>query len=170
MKYYNKLDQLRQAARAFIQTVPYGTPVSIVTFSTIAYVIVRNRTVNTPADRAYIISNLPTTTTFETAIGRGLELSLDIITGVPGSHVPSAGAIVLITDGQETESLDPVVSKVLPRIRDTGVTISSIGIGQDASQLLEPLSQSTSGAFYFSPVNSASSVHYSKVPRTVFAK
>ena len=156
----DKLVQLRQAARAFIQTVPYGTPVSIVTFSKVAYVIVRNRTVNTPADRAYIISNLPTTTIFETAIGRGLDLSLDIITGVPGSHVPSAGAIVLITDGQETESLDPVVSDVIPRIRDTGVTISSIGIGQSASQLLEPLSQSTSGAFYFSPVNSASSVRY----------
>ena len=154
----DKLVQLRQAARAFTENVPDSTPVSIVTFSNGATAIVTNRIVNDPADRQYIISNLPTAVGGFTGIGKGLDLSLDIITGVSGSHAPSAGTIVLITDGEETTSIRPVVSEVLPRIRDTEVTVNAIGIGQGASKLLEPLSKSTSGTFYFSPVNSALSV------------
>eukprot|EP00118_Oscarella_pearsei_P028645 m.2616 g.2616 ORF g.2616 m.2616 type:complete len:936 (+) comp8796_c0_seq1:1336-4143(+) len=145
----NKLPLLRQAAKSFIQAVSSGVSLSIVTFGLTATIQVKGLSINSRANRTYLISKLPSSTIGGTSIGAGLISSLDIITEGRDPNSPAPGTIILVTDGEEFNA--PFVNQTLGRLLSTKVTLNTIGIGASASRLLFQLSKDSGGTFYFSP-------------------
>ena len=122
-----RADAALRAVRAFIDSVPDGTRISIVAFSSSAAVImpasddkdaVRDALARIPAPNG------------GTAIGDALDVAARSLP--PVRH----RAIVLVTDGVNNAGSDPL--EVAPQIGATGTTIDTVGIGTSGSGLLIP--------------------------------
>jgi len=95
----NRLDAAKAAARGFLQLLPVGFNVSLVSFAGTAAVVVPPTT-----DRGVVgaaIDNLQVAPS--TAIGEGIYSSLDAMAQAPGDpdhpEDPAPGAVVLLSDG-----------------------------------------------------------------------
>ena len=122
-----RADAALRAARVFIDSVPDGTRVSIVAFSSNATVVLPATDDKDAARDA--LARIPPPNG-GTAIGDALEVAAQSLP--PVRH----RAIVLVTDGVNNAGSNPL--DVAPEIGRTGTTIDTVGIGTSGSGLLIP--------------------------------
>lgn len=117
----------RTAARAFIDAVPRGTRIGIVTFSTGANLISSPTSDLDAVNEA--LERIPPPDG-ATAIGDALQLA--------AQQMPAKGRriIVLLTDGVNNRGSDPVVTS--QTIGARGVTIETVGVGSSGSGEIIP--------------------------------
>lgn len=115
----------RAAAREFIDAVPSGTRVGIVSFSSGAFVI---QAPTDDLDAARDALNRIPAPNGATAIGDALQAA--------ASQMPSGGrrAIVLLTDGVNNRGSDPL--EVSRQIGAQGIVISTVGIGTNSGAVI----------------------------------
>jgi len=120
-------DAARAAARAFIDAVPPGTRVGIVSFSSGANII-QAPTDDLDAARD-ALDRIPPANG-GTAIGDALEAA--------ATQLPAKGrrAIVLLTDGVNNRGVDPIEAS--RQIGSRGIVISTVGIGTNGSGEIIP--------------------------------
>jgi Ca-activated chloride channel family protein len=116
-----------RAAREFIDNVPDGTRISIVSFSSSAAVVLPSTDDKDAARDA--LDRIPPPDG-GTAIGDALAVAARSLP--PVRH----RAIVLVTDGVNNQGSDPL--SVAPQIGGGGTTIDTVGIGTSGSGLLIP--------------------------------
>ncbi|GAC1443271.1 MAG: VWA domain-containing protein [Vulcanimicrobiaceae bacterium] len=122
-----RADAARAAARAFVDAVPDGTRVGIVTFSSGASLIAPPT-----SDRDIVrdaLDRLPAPDG-ATAIGDALQLA--------AQQMPASGRriVVLLTDGINNRGSDPVAQS--QAIGARGVTIEAVGVGTSGSGEIIP--------------------------------
>jgi Ca-activated chloride channel family protein len=122
-----RADAARDAARAFIDAVPAGTRVGVVSFSTGASLIAAP-TADLDAVRDALDRMPPPDGA--TAIGDALELAASQMTG-NGRRI-----IVLLTDGVNNRGVDPIAAS--QDIGARGVTIETVGVGSSGSGEIIP--------------------------------
>ena len=117
----------RSAARAFIERLPPGTRIGIVTFSSNALLI---QAPTAERDEAIAALDRMPAANGATAIGDALALA--------GQQLPSHGrrAVVLMTDGVNNRGVDPL--EAANALAAHHVTIYTVGIGTNDSGLLIP--------------------------------
>ncbi len=137
----NRITAAERAAAGFIKSQGGGPRVGLVTFAGTAAVLVPPTT-----DTSKLLGALSgLTTSFGTAIGQGILTSLDSIAQVDhsvaptGAHVSgnrsgvagySADAVVLLTDGANTQGVDPQTAA--RAAADRGVRVYTIGFGTNS--------------------------------------
>lgn len=130
----NRMEAAKQAAKEFVQGLPRGLKVGLVTFSSYAQVVVPPT-----VDRTRVVEAIGLLTTeYATAIGDGL---VEAVFALPGRQRPRdyltpaapptppvvPGTVVLLSDGQSNRG---VVPQDAARIaRDQQVKVYTIGIG-----------------------------------------
>lgn len=136
----NRITAAERAAAQFIKSQGGGPRLGLVTFAGTAAVLVPPTT-----DTSKLLSALSgLSTSFGTAIGQGILTSLDAIAQVDhsvaptGAHVSanrsgvtgySPDAVVLLTDGANTQGVDPQTAA--HAAADRGVRVYTIGFGTD---------------------------------------
>jgi Ca-activated chloride channel family protein len=136
----NRITAAERAAAEFIKSQGGGPRVGLVTFAGTAAVLVPPTT-----DTGKLLTALSgLTTSFGTAIGQGILTSLDAIAEVDhtvaptGAHVGrrsalagySPDAVVLLTDGANTQGVDPQTAARTAAMR--GVRVYTIGFGTNS--------------------------------------
>jgi Ca-activated chloride channel homolog len=152
----NRLTAAQQAARAFIREQGDGTRIGLVTFSAIAGLLVEPTT-----DKEALLAAIDTIRTARgTAIGLAILTSVDAIaetnrdvpqTGVevPGASGTSGGApyqpdtIVVLTDGRNTQGVDPTTAAAEAAARR--LRVYTIGFGTNEPSPLVCSRDQTSG-------------------------
>ena len=118
---------VRAAARAFVQYVPAGTQIGVVSFATHA-----QRVQELSDDKDLVLQALDAVPPANgaTAIGDALALA--------GTMLPPRGrrVIVLVTDGVNNEGSDPL--EVAQELGSHGIAIYTVGIGTNGSGLAIP--------------------------------
>ncbi|MBD5654365.1 MAG: VWA domain-containing protein [Candidatus Eremiobacteraeota bacterium] len=122
-----RADAALAAARAFIDAVPAGTRVGVVSFSTGANLIAAP-TADLDAVRSALDRIPPPDGA--TAIGDALEVAGQQMTGT-GRRI-----IVLLTDGVNNRGVDPIAAS--QAIGARGVTIETVGVGSSGSGEIIP--------------------------------
>ena len=123
----SRADAARLAARAFVDAVPAGTRVGIVTFSSGASVIAQpSSDLDTVRDA---LDRIPPPDG-ATAIGDALELA--------AQQMPATGRriVVLLTDGINNRGSDPIADS--RDIGARGVSIETVGVGSSGSGQIIP--------------------------------
>lgn len=130
----NRMTAAKQAAREFVQALPRGFRVGLVTFSSYATTVVAPT-----VDRARLLDAIDLLTTeYATAIGDGL---LEAIWALPGRVRPLTaggtppapagplppGVVVLLSDGQSNRGTLPMEAARIAR--DLQVKVYTVGIG-----------------------------------------
>jgi Ca-activated chloride channel family protein len=122
-----RADAALRAARAFIDGVPDGTRIAVITFSS-------NATVVMPAsdDKDAVRESLHRVAPPNggTAIGDALAIAARSLPNV------RRRAIVLVTDGVNNAGADPL--EIAQSLGATGITIDTVGIGTSGSGMLIP--------------------------------
>lgn len=125
----NRMAAAKGAARQFVETLPRGLQVGLVSFSSTA-------SVNAPLtdDRDEVIRAIERLNPDgSTAIGEGLHLALDQLaqrpTGEDGRRAPAL--VVLLSDGESSAGRPPEGASA--RAREEGVRVHTVGIGQRGS-------------------------------------
>jgi Ca-activated chloride channel family protein len=119
----SRLAAAQSAARAFVNALPDNVRIGVVAFSDEARLVqppVQNR-----EDVLFVIASLQAQ--HGTAIGRGILVSLEAL----DKDVP--GAIVLLTDGQNSHGVDPAEAAREAVAR--GVRIYTVGVGTPYGQI-----------------------------------
>lgn len=129
-----RMEAAKAAAKEFVQSLPRGIKVGLVTFSSYATVIV-----SPTADRLRVLEAIDTLTTeFATAIGDGL---LEAVWALPGRQRPATlgepappprqpvipGTVVLLSDGQSNRGALPQDAARVAREQE--VKVYTLGIG-----------------------------------------
>jgi Ca-activated chloride channel family protein len=141
----NRITAAERAAAGFIKSQQGGPRVGLVTFAGTAVLLVPPTT-----DTGKLLGALSgLTTSFGTAIGQGILTSLDSIAQVDHSVAPtgarvsgnhgglagySADAVVLLTDGANTQGVDPQTAA--REAADRGVRVYTIGFGTNSPAAL----------------------------------
>lgn len=130
----NRMEAAKTAAEEFVESLPRGLKVGLVTFSSYAQLIVP-----ATADRARVIEAIRLLTTeYATAIGDGL---LEAVYALPGRERPNdlmstppppkppviPGTIVLLSDGQSNRGAVPQDAARIAR--DQQAKVYTVGIG-----------------------------------------
>jgi Ca-activated chloride channel family protein len=132
----NRIDAAEKAAAAFIKAQPHGTRMGLVVFAGVAAEVVPPT-----SDSSKLLDAMKTLTTSRgTAIGEGILTSLDAIAAVDPSVAPTgvqtvpdpgsgyaAATIVLLTDGANTQGVDPLTAAQQAAARR--VRVYTIGFG-----------------------------------------
>ncbi len=130
----NRIEAAKAAARDFVQSLPRGLKVGLVTFSSYAQLVVPPT-----AEKGRVLEAIDLLTTeYATAIGDGL---IEAVWALPGRQRPTSldvppqppkppvipGAVVLLSDGQSNRG---VVPQDAARIaRDQQVRVYTVGVG-----------------------------------------
>ena len=122
-----RADAARAAARAFIDAVPAGTRVGIVSFSSGASVIA---TPTTDLDAVRDALERIPPPDGATAIGDALRLAAAQMTGT-GPRI-----VVLLTDGVNNRGADPIAAS--QDVGAHGITIETVGVGSSGSGEIVP--------------------------------
>ncbi|XP_057373421.1 calcium-activated chloride channel regulator 4-like [Daphnia carinata] len=139
---YNRIGRLHDAARRWIKyDITDGTSLGIVKFSTGAQMLSPLTVVNENT-RQQLMDNVPYYTEYNTCIGCGLQIALNMLR--PGGK---GGVIVLVTDGMENEH--PYIAEMYPQLIDAQVHVVSIAFGKAAETEIEVLATKTNGKSYF---------------------
>jgi Ca-activated chloride channel family protein len=129
-----RMEAAKVAAREFVQALPRGFRVGLVTFSSYATTVVPPT-----ADKARVLDAIDLLSTeFATAIGDGLLEAVWSLPGrvrpsVPGATPPppsgplSPGLVVLLSDGQSNRGVLPLEAARIAR--DLQVKVYTVGIG-----------------------------------------
>jgi Ca-activated chloride channel family protein len=120
----DRMAAARQAARAFVQALPEGARVGMVSFSTRARLDAAPTSDHSAVLRA--IDRL--TPEGGTAIGDGLDLALDQLAKAGTSGQPAPGLVVLLSDGQSSAGISP--DTAAERAASQQVKVYTVGIGQ----------------------------------------
>jgi Ca-activated chloride channel family protein len=153
-----RLGAATNAARQFIDGLPDGTRVGVVSFSQGASVVAPLSSDRTRADTALqrLVPN------GGTAIGDGLNAALNQLTQSPdnaqGEQDP--GLVILLSDGESNFGQSP--ASVAARASQQGVRVDTVGIGQRGSQAyvdrqpvgldettLKSIASTTGGQYYY---------------------
>ena len=149
----NRLEAAKAAARAFVERQPATVQIGVVAFSDSSFAV-QAPTADSAAIAAAINRLAPTRAT---SLGQGLLTALTVIadftapeqpqfysnrtpeptpspTPVPrGVHAPAV--IVVLTDGENTESPDPLA--VAQMAADRGVRVYAVGVGSPEGAIIE---------------------------------
>jgi Ca-activated chloride channel family protein len=121
----DRLEAAKAAAQAFLDKLPAGFRVGVVTFAGQAKVLVAPST-----DRAQVAAAVAALgTSGGTVIGDGLTAALDTIEADRSQHGPGAAAVVLLTDGQDTGSKVPPY-EAAARAHALGVRVFTVALGR----------------------------------------
>jgi Ca-activated chloride channel family protein len=155
----NRLTAAQNAARDFVKAQPSGTKIGLVGFSGLAALLVKPTT-----DKEALLTAIRTLRTSRgTAIGLGILTSIDAIaeinskvapTGVELSE-PAAGTggdyepdtIVVLTDGANTQGVDPVTAAKQAAARRVRVYTIGFGTTEPAPFVCTPDQIGPGGAF-----------------------
>jgi len=130
----NRMEAAKVAAREFVNTLPRGFRIGLVTFSSYATTVVPPTT-----DKAKILDAIDLLSTeFATAIGDGLMEAIWNLPGrvrplTPGGTPPPAagplppGIVVLLSDGQSNRGTLPLEAARIAR--DLQVKVYTVGVG-----------------------------------------
>jgi Ca-activated chloride channel homolog len=120
----NRLKAAQSAAQAFLEHLPPGFRVGVVTFAGTANVLVEPT-----MDRTQVSNALAGLTTSKgTVIGDGLTSALDTIDADRRTQGAGPAAVVLLTDGQDTGSKVPPDQAAL-RAKGDGVKVFTVAVG-----------------------------------------
>jgi len=165
----SRMEAAKVAAREFVQALPRGFRIGLVTFSSYATTVVPPTT-----DRPRMLDAIELLSTeFATAIGDGLLEAIWSLPGrvrplVPGTPPPppsgplSPGLIVLLSDGQSNRGMLPLEAARIAR--DLQVKVYTVGIGTPEGtflsiggrsiwvrldeETLRGMAETTGGAYY----------------------
>lgn len=133
----NRLAAAKVAAGGFLERLPAGFRVGVVTFSAESAVPIAPT-----ADRGQVqveLTSLAIATSYGTVIGDGLSAALDAIETDRGQDENRPAAIVLLSDGRDSGSTIPP-EDAAARAQRLGVPVYTVAIGQ------APSGSSASGA------------------------
>lgn len=126
----NRLAAAKVAAGEFLDRLPPGFRVGVVTFSSESAVPIAPT-----ADRAQVqreLTSLATATSYGTVIGDGLSAALDAIEADRGKDENRPAAVVLLSDGQDSGSTIPP-DEAAARALQLGVPVFTVAIGRAPS-------------------------------------
>jgi Ca-activated chloride channel family protein len=146
----NRLTAAQQAAREFIQSQDDGTKIGLVSFSAIAGLLVEPTT-----DKKALLQAIDTLRTARgTAIGLAILTSVDAIADInpdvppTGVDLPDAGAnaggeyepdtIVVLTDGRNTQGVDPTTAAQQAAARHLRVYTIGFGTTEPSAMVCNP--------------------------------
>jgi Ca-activated chloride channel family protein len=154
----NRLTAAQQAAKEFIEDQEDGSRIGLVTFSGVAGLLVEPTT-----DKAKLIAAIDNLRTARgTAIGLAILTSVDAIAAVnanvqpTGVEVPAGGAptgdyqpdtIVVLTDGRNTQGVDPTTAAAEAAARNLRIYTIGFGTSQPAPLVCSPQQLSGDAAF-----------------------
>jgi uncharacterized protein YegL len=144
-----KLEEAKFGADWWADAIPLNDSLAVVSFSDTVTIDYPMHAIVGLTDRQNIHNAIaPIAAMGATAIGDALRTALNLI--IPG---PSAvtKVIVLLTDGQDNSSHEPVDGVLLQDLSNAGVKVFTIGIGADVnSALLLNIANRTGGTYYVS--------------------
>jgi len=128
----SRLGAAQQAARSFVNALPPGVQLGLISFSTTASVLVSPTT-----DRITVLAAISALQAGgATATGDALDLALKAISAVPpgAGGKPAPAAIVLMSDGSPTvgqgdQSPTQAVTAAATAAKQAGVTVNTIAFG-----------------------------------------
>jgi Ca-activated chloride channel family protein len=136
--YPSRMEAAKEAAQLFVNELPEKMRIGVVSFSETSYL---NQVPTT--NRESVLNAIQKLEPRSgTAIGNGLLTSLDAVYGAMGSELPrvqkgfyAPAVIVLLTDGENTDGIDPreVVNQAIVH----GVRVYTIGIGSPESVIIK---------------------------------
>ena len=141
-----RVDAAREAAGAFIESVPEGVAIGVVGFDGTARQLIAPTT-RLEAVRRVIDGSITRSGLGEgTAIGEAVFLGITAIeeasqalddTAEPGASTESVGTIVLLSDGDTT--MGRPNDEAATAARNAGVSVNTIAFGTDAGTITDPL-------------------------------
>ncbi len=154
----NRIDAAEKAATAFIKAQPHGTRMGLVAFAGVAVELVPPT-----SDTSTLLDAMKTLTTSRgTAIGQAILTSIDAIAAVDPSVPPTgatvtesggsgyaAATIVLLTDGANTQGVDPVTAAQQAALRRIRVYTIGFGTTTPTPMVCDPSQVSGGGGFQF---------------------
>jgi Ca-activated chloride channel family protein len=163
-----RLGAASNAARQFIDALPDGTQVGVVSFSQGASVVAPLSDDRVRAEDA--LSRL--TPQGGTAIGDGLNAALNQLAQRPADSAP--GVVVLLSDGESNLGQAPM--SVADRAKQQGVQVDTVGIGQRGAQAyvdrqpvgldettLKSIASTTGGQYFYAADSAQLSDIYSQL-------
>jgi uncharacterized protein YegL len=148
-----KTEQLRQAARIFIESLSFGSDIAMVLFNYDVKIIQGSIIIRTAGQRLMLLNKIPKNgdQSGATSIGNALRTGVRLLPGVMFTTVNSfdgiGGHIVLITDGVETA--DPEITDMEYMLTVSKVRTHSIIIGDVVPEEISHLASITSGNVVF---------------------
>jgi Ca-activated chloride channel family protein len=136
--YPSRMEASKVAAQLFVQELPEKMRVGVVSFSETSYL---NQTPTNNRDKVQAaIQKLEPRS--GTAIGNGLLTALDAVYGAMGAELPQVekgyfapAVIVLLTDGENTDGIEPL--DVVGQAVHHGIRVYTIGIGSPESSTIK---------------------------------
>ncbi|XP_041473449.1 calcium-activated chloride channel regulator 1-like [Lytechinus variegatus] len=150
----NRIDKVNSAATAFVNLVDDGLWLGVVTFTNSPTTEKELTQIRTPAERDSLRGIFNLTASGGTCIGCGLERGLEVLMGHP-SGTADGGLILLMTDGRDSRIDNHPIRQTL---RNNGVRVNTVAIGEDTYGELNLIAQETGGAAIFYPDNGTSSI------------
>lgn len=158
----NRLEAAKEAARVFLDRLPSELQVGVVAFAAEADVVVPPT-----AARSDVVSSLNDLPRGEgTAVGEGLDASLELVEAELADDGEAAAAVVLLSDGRDCELAEsqcpPSGTPTVPsadaseRAEVLGVQVHTVLLGPEATSaanadsaaLLERIAETTGGSAY----------------------
>ena len=148
MNYNNRMTYAKQSANLFVDLLPFGTQMGLVSFDSVSTLLQPLTTINTAADRLTLQAQVNTLTPgTATNITGGLLTALNAITTQPTRTCTED--IVLLTDGDHNTGPSPATA--IPLLQTNGVTAFTVGVGNNISvfgdSLLQNIANSTGGRY-----------------------
>ncbi len=135
-----RLERAIYSAQKVISNVKPGSYLGFVKFNDAASKVHDIVQLNSLDDKKSLAASMPRTADSTTSIGCGLRFSMDMLLAMPNS-TNFCSTIVLISDGQHNTGES--AQNVLPELQDNCITVSTMGMGKDASGDLEAISSAT---------------------------
>jgi len=136
----NRLAAAKAAAQTFLERLPQGFRVGVVTFAGTAKLAVTPTGDRTDVSRALV----PLTTSGGTVIGDGLSMAIDAIDADRRANGGGPAAIVLLTDGQDTGS-KVAPSVAAERAETDGIKIFTVAVGTSGTNAKDAVNTSLLG-------------------------
>lgn len=132
--YPSRMEAAKASAQLFVNELPEKMRVGVVSFSETSYL---NQTPTT--QREHVLKAIKKLEPRSgTAIGNGLITSLDAVYGAMGAELPNVkrgtfapAVIVLLTDGENTDGIEPL--EIVDQAVARGIRVYTIGIGSPES-------------------------------------
>jgi Ca-activated chloride channel family protein len=127
----DRLRAAQQAARRFVRDLPRRFEVGVVSFASQAQVEVAPT-----ADRRAIVDGIDRLQADGgTALGDAIARSVELVTATEARTAPDTAAVVLLSDGENTDGPDPL--ELAEIASSAGVRVYPIGLGRPEGTVLE---------------------------------
>ncbi|CAG2176316.1 unnamed protein product, partial [Oppiella nova] len=146
MRDFGRSALLHRAATRFVNDlIPDGMELGIIQFSTNATVLHPMITIN-ETTRQSLAATIPKIPEGWTAIGKGLQLALEMLSEDEGGT--RGATIILITDGEENQK-EPTIEEIIPEVYKADIKVDSIAISTEADARLENISSNSGGKCFY---------------------